>query len=133
MNSLWKWSHFQELNPKFELAMFTPRRQWPGVSGTPKSEARGTPTATGKGKRTAFIEGPPPPPTGLLNDSGNVNEVENMEDWRRFREVGLLDKAELERRDRQALLERMQKLENEVRRKKFHLNFCKRFHSSVFC
>ncbi|XP_051146028.1 nuclear matrix constituent protein 1-like isoform X2 [Andrographis paniculata] len=94
--------------------MFTPKRPFPGLSIAPKSEVRGTPNPTGKDKRVAIVDGPPPPPTGLLNDIGNRNEVENMEDWRRFKEVGLLDEAEFERRDRQALSERVQKLEKEL-------------------
>lgn len=86
---------------------------------TPKTELRGTPNPTGKDKLVAFIDGPPPPPppTSLLSENGNVAEAENMEDWRRFREVGLLDEAALERRDREALAERIQRLEREVRRK----------------
>lgn len=94
--------------------MFTPNRQWPGPSRTPRSEVR-TPNPTGKDKLVAFIDGPPPPPPrGLLNDNGDRPETENMEDWRRFREVGLLDEAALERRDREALLEKAQRLEREL-------------------
>lgn len=98
--------------------MFTPRRQWPGPSITPKSEVR-TPNPTGNDELVAFINGPPPPPppTGLLSENGNRADMENMEDWRRFREVGLLDEAALERRDREALKERIQRLEREVRKK----------------
>ncbi|PIN25939.1 hypothetical protein CDL12_01353 [Handroanthus impetiginosus] len=95
--------------------MFTPKRQWPGPSSTPRSELRGTLTPTGKDKMVAFIEGPPPPPpTGLLSENGTEARVENMEDWRRFREVGLLDEAELQRRDREALEERIKRLEREL-------------------
>ncbi|KAL0396838.1 UNVERIFIED_CONTAM: protein CROWDED NUCLEI 2 [Sesamum calycinum] len=95
--------------------MFTPKRQWLGPSMTPKSEVRGTPNPTGKNKMVAFVDGPPPPPpTSFLSENGNTPDVENMEDWRRFREVGLLDEAALERRDREALKERLERLEREL-------------------
>ncbi|KAL6573664.1 hypothetical protein OROHE_002123 [Orobanche hederae] len=95
--------------------MFTPKRQWPGPPMAPNSEARQR-NPTGKDKTVALIDDPPPPPppTGLLNDDSNRDYVENMEDWRRFREVGLLDEAALERRDREALQERTQRLEKEL-------------------
>ncbi|XP_073021542.1 nuclear matrix constituent protein 1-like [Primulina eburnea] len=103
--------------------MFTPKRQWPGLSINPKNEAqqspfpgRQNPTA-GKGKEVAFVDGPadpPPPPTGLLSEDRDRTDVENMEDWRRFRKVGLLDEAALERRDREAAMDRIQRLEREL-------------------
>lgn len=104
--------------------MFTPQRQWAGPSRTPRSEAR-TPNLTGNNKLVALIDDapPPPPPTGLLSDNGNIGSTENMEDWRRFREVGLLDEAALERRDREALQERTQRLEREVRWRKIFILF----------
>ncbi|KAL1551217.1 nuclear matrix constituent protein 1-like [Salvia divinorum] len=95
--------------------MFTPKRQWQGPSRTPRNEVRTPNPTTGKDKLVAFIDvPPPPPPRGLLNDSGDRAETENMDDWRRFREVGLLDEAALERRDREALLEKAQRLEREL-------------------
>ncbi|KAL6529246.1 hypothetical protein OROGR_014869 [Orobanche gracilis] len=95
--------------------MFIPKRQWPGLPMTPNSEARKR-NPTGKDKMVALIDGPPPPPPpiGLLNDDSNRDYVENMEDWRRFREVGLLDEAALERRDGEALQERTKRLEKEL-------------------
>ncbi|KAL2542691.1 Protein CROWDED NUCLEI 1 [Abeliophyllum distichum] len=105
--------------------MFTPQKhQWPGLSITPRREAvppqeRNTPNPTGKGKAVAYIDGPasPPPPLGLLSESGDrtrVSDLENMEDWRRFREAGFLDETALERRDREALLERISRFEREL-------------------
>ncbi|CAA3002439.1 Hypothetical predicted protein [Olea europaea subsp. europaea] len=105
--------------------MFTPQKhQWPGLSITPRREAeprpdRSTPNPTGKGKAVAYIDGPaaPPPPLGLLSESGDiikVNDLENMEDWKRFREAGFLDEISLERRDREALEERIARFEREL-------------------
>ncbi|KAK6134060.1 hypothetical protein DH2020_032205 [Rehmannia glutinosa] len=102
-----------ELLP-FTLFSEHTKRQWAGPSMTPKSEVRAMRNPTGNDKMAALIDGPPPPPpTGLLNDNGDRADVENMDDWRRFREVGLLDEAAMERRDREALLERTQRLERE--------------------
>ncbi|KAL7132554.1 hypothetical protein ABFS83_12G082300 [Erythranthe nasuta] len=96
--------------------MFTPKRQWPGAPMTPKTEVRATPNPSRKDKMVAFTDGtpPPPPPTSFLSANGNTAQAENMEDWRRFHEVGLLDEVELERRDREALVERTQRLEREL-------------------
>ncbi|KAI3452977.1 hypothetical protein Pfo_009640 [Paulownia fortunei] len=91
--------------------MFTTRRQWPGLSIAPQERSAAVQVAnhTGKGKMVAFSDGLlPPPPTGLLSKDMDTA----------FREVGLLDEAALERRDRDALVERIQRLERDVRRKK---------------
>ncbi|XP_042064641.1 nuclear matrix constituent protein 1-like [Salvia splendens] len=96
--------------------MFTPKRQWQGPSRTPRSEAHKPNPTTVKGKLVSFIDdpAPPPPPRGLLIENEDRVEMENMDDWRRFREVGLLDEAAMERRDREALMEKAQNLEREL-------------------
>ncbi|GAB4828926.1 hypothetical protein Ancab_018587 [Ancistrocladus abbreviatus] len=99
--------------------MFTPQRKAPW---TPSH--RHVSTATAKGKAVAFIDGPPPPPPppfGSLTENVGGTAVAvsaydsgNVEDWRRFREAGLLDEAALERRDLAALIEKISRLEKEL-------------------
>eukprot|EP00257_Ricinus_communis_P019107 XP_015577994.1 protein CROWDED NUCLEI 3 [Ricinus communis] len=103
--------------------MFTPqRRSSPAITTlTPRSEVRksGATGNVGKGKAMTFIDGPtllpPPPPPPVASLSGNAEaETEDMEDWRRFKEAGLLDEAVMERKDRQALIEKASRLEKEL-------------------
>lgn len=102
--------------------MFTPQRKaYPAISLTPRTEAARTGGGGGKGKAVAFLEGgPPPPPPPMASLDGNVmgnvglEGLEDVEDWRRFREAGLLDEAEMDRKDRQAIAEKVTKLENEL-------------------
>ncbi|XP_011021406.1 PREDICTED: putative nuclear matrix constituent protein 1-like protein isoform X2 [Populus euphratica] len=106
--------------------MFTPqRRPSPAITLTPRSEmhrsggANAGATSTGigaKGKAVALIDGalPPPPPVGSLSGNAGELDTEDVEAWRRFREVGLLDEAAMERRDREALLEKASRLEKEL-------------------
>ncbi|KAJ0256825.1 Protein CROWDED NUCLEI 2 [Hirschfeldia incana] len=105
--------------------MFTPqRKQWMSPAMTPRSETRATNprNADRKGKAIAFSEDPvnstlPPPPIGTLTGEvfsrGQADDLD-MGDWRRFREVGLLDEASMERKDREALLEKISTLEKEL-------------------
>ncbi|XP_040995639.1 nuclear matrix constituent protein 1-like isoform X1 [Juglans microcarpa x Juglans regia] len=94
--------------------MFTPtpqRNAWPAVTVAPRS------TSAGKGKAVAFVEVPeqPPPPQHSLSGKGSAGlDTGDMEDWKRFREAGLLDETAMERKDREALLDKITKLQNEL-------------------
>ena len=109
--------------------MFTPqRRPIPAISLTPRGtepQRSGTFSKNsntfggGKGKSVAFVETrpvPPPPVTSLLDNDGLARGEggESEDDWRRFREAGLLDEATMERKEREALIQRASKLEQEV-------------------
>ncbi|CAN0876534.1 Protein CROWDED NUCLEI 2 [Linum grandiflorum] len=105
------------------------RRPSPAITLTPRNEghkgagtsnaATPNPRSVGKGKAVAFVDGPSlppphPPPTGLLSDSDMATEDEDFEAWRRFRELGLLDEAVMERKDHEALMEKASILEKEL-------------------
>ncbi|GKU90412.1 hypothetical protein SLEP1_g4407 [Rubroshorea leprosula] len=105
--------------------MFTPQRK-PWTPITPRSEAHragfsnSRSTIAGKGKAVMFADDPPqlpPPPVNSLNVKGSLKAVadgEDVDDWKRFKEAGLLDEAALERRDREALVEKLSKLEQDL-------------------
>ncbi|KAK8511828.1 hypothetical protein V6N12_000868 [Hibiscus sabdariffa] len=107
--------------------MLTPRRKaWSALTLTPPTEpqAAGAPnTSSGdirrKGKTVAFAHDTkklPPPPVSSLSGKAPLNfaaEDEDM-DWRRFKEAGLLDETALERRDHEALVQRLSNLEGEL-------------------
>ncbi|MCD7469237.1 hypothetical protein HAX54_008101 [Datura stramonium] len=93
---------------------------WQTLPVTPRTEAPrngvGTPNLSnvGKGKAVAFLD--VPPPVGLLSENAErkLGDMDNIEDWRRFKEVGLLDEAAMEGRDREILLQKISKLEKEL-------------------
>ncbi|KNA06715.1 hypothetical protein SOVF_178410 [Spinacia oleracea] len=102
--------------------MFTPQRKAPWTPATsiprtePRINTRYLQTPSAKGKTAAFLDAPPiPPPTSSLAAAENVVfDGGNLEDWRRFKEVGLLDESSLERKDRQATLDKISRLEQEL-------------------
>ncbi|KAL6011020.1 hypothetical protein ACLOJK_001464 [Asimina triloba] len=73
-----------------------------------------------KGKAVAIEGGLPksllPPPAASSGENGGaaVDGGGGSELWQRFREAGLLDEAALEKRDREALVDRISKLEHEI-------------------
>ena len=101
--------------------MFTPQRKaLSSLSLTTRSGVVGAASNSRHavtGKSVSFMDGPPPP-LGSLSDSGakptSELDTADMNDWRRFKEVGLLDQAEMERKDLDALAEKAFKLQSEV-------------------
>lgn len=95
--------------------MFTPQKKnWAFSTTTPRSGPN--PRSVDKGKSVAFLDGPPPPRTLLTENHTTAMTVSrgDVEDWRRFTEAGLLDEASLEKKDREALVEKIAKIEREV-------------------
>lgn len=113
-------------------AMFTPQKK--GWSITPRSSEKNgllsNPRSLrgsiyGKGKAVVGSELPPPPPQGFLMEKGcdaGENSVETQV-WKSFTEAGMLDEASLARKDKEALIERVAKLETEVSREENHKHF----------
>lgn len=104
--------------------MFTPQRKggagWSGLengSASRKNPGSSLGLVLGRGKGVIGAEeNPLPPPQGLLgeNDRGLVGvSGSSSEDWRRFRESGLLDEKVQLRRDKEVLSERVSGLEKE--------------------
>lgn len=95
--------------------MFTPQWKTP-TSSVPRTNSRYTQSISAKNKDFAIFDAPPmPPPTNSLaaSESSGFDDG-NLEDWKRFKEAGLLDESAIERKDRQALLDKMSRLEKEV-------------------
>lgn len=108
-----------------ECLMFTPQPQRRGWSLTPRAAEKNGSTPSqgrsaggglmGKGKGVAVSEAPPPP-RASLDENGTEGSEEGRDAavWKRFQEAGLLDQASLEKKDREALVQRISKLEAEV-------------------
>lgn len=103
----------RKARPTSATTTFTPHR----VGSSPGSGL--TPFA--KGKAVVIADEPlPPPPLGSLNEAREEVMVASgldagyAEDWRKFREVGLLDEAVMQRKDQEALMEKLSRLEKEV-------------------
>lgn len=113
--------------------MFTPQRKgWSGWPISPRSNGQrngGTVSNSRNGGRKgnggSVVDGVSPPVACLDDNRGSslvgFDGGGDSEAWRRFREAGLLDEAGLEKKDVEALVERMRKVEQEVRKEP---NFC---------
>ncbi|RDX75972.1 Protein CROWDED NUCLEI 2, partial [Mucuna pruriens] len=97
--------------------MFTPQgKAWPATSAfTPHRGGAATASASAKGKAIA-TDLPPPPPLGSLTETTVAVgfDAGNVEDWKKFTELGLLDEAVMQRKDQEALLEKVSRLEREL-------------------
>ncbi|XP_019091961.1 PREDICTED: protein CROWDED NUCLEI 2-like isoform X3 [Camelina sativa] len=101
--------------------MFTPqKKQWmsPAMT-TPRSEKHKIGGVTNpRTDDDLVISTLPPLPIGSLTGEVvsrvQVDDTTDMGDWRRFREVGLLNEASMEEKDREALLEKVSTLEKEL-------------------
>ncbi|XP_009383797.3 nuclear matrix constituent protein 1 [Musa acuminata AAA Group] len=117
--------------------MFTPQRKgWSpsprygdGVDNRMKTPAVNTRTGSGvaflKGKGKSAVEALPPPPPlqALLGENGSIGVVDqgDAEVWRSFREAGLLDESSLQRKDRDALVQRISELEKELHEYQYNM------------
>ncbi|KAK7275160.1 hypothetical protein RIF29_16269 [Crotalaria pallida] len=102
--------------------MFTPQRKamHTASSFTPHRGTASALTRSAKGKAVANETSPlRPPPLGSLSEA--TKEVSaagfdsgNVDDWRNFREAGLLDEAVMQRKDQEALFDKASRLEKEL-------------------
>ncbi|XP_042451737.1 nuclear matrix constituent protein 1a-like [Zingiber officinale] len=77
-------------------------------------------TSNRKGKNV--VDTPPPPQASLGANGGvAVGGGEDLEVWRHFREAGFLDEAVLQRKDRDALAQRIAELEKELHEYQYNM------------
>ncbi|KAF7827872.1 protein CROWDED NUCLEI 3-like isoform X1 [Senna tora] len=92
------------------------RKGWSStVSLTPQRSGAGT---TSKGKAIAFADDPPPPLGSLSENRDKMvvgyDSMGNIEDWKKFKEAGFLDEAAMQKKDHEALVEKVSRLEREL-------------------
>lgn len=100
--------------------MFTPQRKgWSRWPISPRSDAQRTGGTVSNSRKGVRKEGVSPPVASLDDNRGNsvvgFDGGGDLEAWRRFQEAGLLDEAGLEKKDREAFVEKIRKVEQEVR------------------
>ncbi|XP_058088333.1 nuclear matrix constituent protein 1-like isoform X2 [Magnolia sinica] len=112
--------------------MFTPQRKgWSGWSISPRADGQrnglvlsNPKSAGGKGKGVEGSVPLLPPPLDSLDENGGDAAIDgggDMEVWQRFREAGLLDEVSLEKKDREALFERLSRLEQELHEYQYNM------------
>ncbi|KAI9084944.1 hypothetical protein K1719_033117 [Acacia pycnantha] len=103
--------------------MFTPQRKGPSTTAsfTPQRSGVGASSNllnSAKGKAVAFADDPPPPLGSLSENQEKVvvgfDSMGNIEDWKKFKEAGFLDEAVMRKKDHEALMEKVSRLEKEL-------------------
>lgn len=96
--------------------MFIPdKNKWSNLTTTtPPTMSHTNPRSSNRTKSGVILDAPAPPLSLLAGDDVGTVDNGDAEDWRRFSEAGLLDEAAMERKDQQAVFEKIAKLEREV-------------------
>ncbi|XP_042432405.1 nuclear matrix constituent protein 1-like isoform X1 [Zingiber officinale] len=87
----------------------------------PQGRVGGPSSLKGKGK--SVVEEPRPPQALLVENGGDTigGWGAEVEAWRHFRDAGLLDESVLQRKDREALIQRINELEKELHEYQYNL------------